>query len=136
MESLLQGIPHVTVYLDDILISGKREAAHLQSLEEVLKRLMTAGLRVKKNKCKFMVSSVAYLGHVIDAQGLHPLPDKVEAILQAPSPRNVMELKSYLGLLTYYGKFLPDLSTCLAPLYRLLSKDVRWKWSNQTGKSV
>lgn len=132
----MQGIPHVTVYLDDILISGKREAAHLQSLEEVLKRLMTAGLRVKKNKCKFMVSSVAYLGHVIDAQGLHPLPDKVEAILQAPSPRNVMELKSYLGLLTYYGKFLPDLSTCLAPLYRLLSKDVRWKWSNQTGKSV
>ena len=97
--------------------------------------MMTAGLRVKKNKCKFMVSPVVYLGHVIDAQGLlHPLPDKVEAILQAPSPRNVTKLKSYLGLLTYYGKFLPDLLTCLAPLYCLLSKDVHWKWSNQRAK--
>ena len=135
MESLLQGIPQVTVYLDDILISGETEAAHLQSLGEVLKRLARAGLRVKKHKCEFMVPSVTYLGHIIDAQGLHPLPDKVEAIQQAPAPRNVTELKSYLGLLTYYGKFLPNLATRLASLYRLLSKDVPWRWTDQHAKA-
>ena len=58
-----------------------------------------------------MASSVSYLGHKIDAEGLHPLPDKLQAVKAAPTPRNVSELKSYLGLLTYYGKFLPNLST-------------------------
>ena len=76
-----------------------------------------------------MAPSVAFLGHVIDAKGLHPLPDKVQAIRQAPTPKNVTELKSYLGLLTYYGKFLPNLSSRLAPIYSLLGKDVAWKWS-------
>ena len=113
----------------DILITGETESDHLQSLEEVLNRLVKAGLRVKKHKCKFMAPSVTYLGYVIDAEGLHPLPDKVQAVQQAPTPRSVTELKSYLGLLTYYGKFLPNLSTRLAPLYKLLGKNVKWKWS-------
>ena len=124
MESLLQGIPQVAVYIDDILITGASESEHLQSLEEVLRRLERAGLRAKKSKCKFMVPSVTYLGYVIDTEGLRPLPEKVEAIRQAPTPRNVAKLKSYLGLLTYYGKFLPNLATHLAPLYKLLGKNV------------
>ena len=131
METLLQGIPHVTVYIDDILITGENDADHLQTLETVLERLAKAGLRAKKSKCKFMVPSVDYLGYVIDAQGLHPHPDKVVAIQQAPTPLNVTQLKSYLGLLSYYGKFLPNLSTLLAPLYKLLGKDVRWEWSSE-----
>ena len=76
-----------------------------------------------KPKCQVMVPSVDYLGHVIEARGLHPLPDKVVAVQQAPTPSNVTELKSYLGLLTY-GKFLPKLSMLLAPLYKLLGKNV------------
>ena len=131
METLLQGIPHVTVYIDDILITGETEADHLQTLEKVLERLAKAGLRAKKRKCKFMVPSVDYLGYVIDAQGLRPHPDKVVAIQQAPTPLNVTQLKSYLGLLSYYGKFLPNLSTLLAPLYKLLGKDVPWEWSSE-----
>ena len=70
METVLQGIPHVTVYIDDILITGKSDVDHLQTLETVLERLAKAGLRAKKNKCKFMVPSVDYLGYVIDAQGV------------------------------------------------------------------
>ena len=131
METLLQGIPHVTVYIDDILITGKNDVDHLQTLETVLERLAKAGLQAKKNKCKFMVPSVDYLGYVIDAQGLYPHRDKVLAIQQVPTPSNVTQLKSYLGLLSYYGKFLPNLSTLLAPLYKLLRKDVRWKWSSE-----
>lgn len=84
--------------IDDILITGETEAEHLKSLEEVLDRLAKAELKSKKHKCKFMAPSVSYLGHVI---GLHPLPEKVEAIEDTPRPWNVAELKSYFGLLTY-----------------------------------
>ena len=77
-----------------------------------------------------MASSVAYLGHLIDAHGLHPLPEKICAIEEAPTPKNVTELKSYLGLLSYYGKFLPDMATRLAPLYRLLRQKVSWNWTS------
>ena len=129
MESLLNGIPHVVVYLDDILVTGPTEEAHMAALEEVLKRLKTAGLRLRKEKCVFMAPSVAYLGHKIDAQGLHPLPDKVQAIQEAPRPQNSSQLKSYLGLLSYYSKFLPHLSTVLAPLYQLLQWDRKWRWT-------
>ena len=130
MESLLQGIPGVTVYIDDILISSATEEEHLKALEEVLRRLAQVGLRVKKPKCKFMVPSVEYLGYRIDAAGLHPIADKVQAVVDVRTPTNVTELRSFLGLLTYYGKFLPNLSTLLAPLYKLLRKGVSWQWGN------
>ena len=114
----MQGISHVTVYIDAILIMGKTEFDHLQSLEEVLKCLVKAGLKVKRYKCKFMAPFVAYLGYIIDAEGLHPLSEKVQAVQQVHVTGSVTELKSYLGLLTYYGKFLPNLSTLQAPLYK------------------
>ena len=129
MESLIQGIPGVVAYLDDILICGATEKEHLAALDEVLTRLGKAGLRAKKDKCKFMVTSVTYLGHKIGAEGIHPLPEKVEAIKKAPNPTCVTELKAYLGLLTYYCKFLPNVATVVAPLYRLLRQDVPWQWS-------
>ena len=129
MEHLFKGIPGVVVYIDDILITGKDEPSHLKSLEEVLKKLSESGLRLKKDKCLFLVSSVVFLGHKIDSAGLHPLPDKIEAIEAAPTPSSVTELKAYLGLLTYSGKFLPKLSTRLGPLYELLKKGIVWKWT-------
>ena len=128
IESILQGIDGVVVYLDDILITGQTKEAHLMALEKVLSRLDRAGLRVKKSKCEFMKPSVTYLGHRIDANGLHPLPERVRAIKEAPIPKSVCQLKSYLGMLTYYSKFLPNLSTLLHPLYKLLRKDVVWTW--------
>ena len=131
MESLLQDIPSVIVYIDDILISGQSEEEHLQLLERVLDRLERAGLRLKREKCVLMAESVEYLGHRIDKNGLHPTKEKVQAVCDAPSPKNVSELKAYLGLLTYYSKFLPNLATLLAPLYQLLQSDTSWKWSSE-----
>ena len=135
MESLLNGIPHVVVYLDDILVTGPTEAEHLAALEEVLKRLQAAGLLLKREKCTFMAPSVIYLGHKIDAQGLHPIPEKVKAVQEAPKPNNVTELKSYLGLLSYYSKFLPNLSAVLAPLYKLLRQREPWQWKEPQDKA-
>ena len=129
MESLLQGIPHVAVFLDDILITGTTNDEHLASLREVLSRMEKAGLRLKETKCKFFQEEIEYLGFNIDAEGIHPTSSKLEAITSAPAPENVSELKSYLGLLSYYSKFLPNLCQEVAPLYRLLRKSTPWKWS-------
>jgi len=129
MENLLQGIPNVIVYIDDILVSGASEVEHLAVLRKVLSRLKEVGLRLKKHKCVFMTTSVTFLGHKIDAQGLHPLESKVRAVKEAPTPCNVTELKAYLGLLTYYGRFLPNRSMVLAPLYTLLRAKVPWRWT-------
>ena len=128
MDSLLQGIPHTCVYLDDILITGTTPEEHLHNLDLVLNRLQSAGLRLKSKKCSFMLTSVEYLGHVIDSVGLHPTQAKVKAIKEAPNPKNVAELHSFLGLINYYGKFLPNLSATLAPLYKLLKQNTRWCW--------
>ena len=128
MENLLKGIKGVIVFIDDILIARESDRGNLESLEEVLKRLEEANLRLKKSKCYFLKKSIDYLGHRIDATGIHPLPGKVQAILDAPAPQSVKELKSYLGLISYYSKFLPNLSATLFPLYRLLRKSALWKW--------
>ena len=92
-------------------------------------------LHAKKSKCTFLVPSVSYLGYKIDGEGLHPLPEKVKSIQDAPTPRNSVKLKSYLGLLTYYGKFLPNLSTHIAPFYQLLCCNTKWKWSGAQEKA-
>ena len=116
MENVLQGIPNFTVYLDDILLSSPTESDHLQLFDQVLDCLEKAGLRARN--IRFLCHLLhTYLGHKIDAAGLHLLPDKVQTIQEAPSPTNVQELKAYLGLLTYYTRFLPKTSTVLSPLY-------------------
>ena len=134
MESLLQDIPGVAVYIDDILLTGKTDEEHLHTLDVVLQRLEQSGLRLKKKKCFFLQTSVEYLGHRIDCDGLHPTDEKVRAIRDAPTPKNVAELRSYLGLVNYYGKFLPQLSTVLASLYDLLKKETRWSGGLHTLK--
>ena len=129
MDNLLQGIPGVCVYLDDILITGSTEEEHLQHLDEVLTRLSKASLTaLKKSKRAYLLKSVKYLGRTISKEGLHTSDLKVQAVLEAPAPRDVSELRSFLGLVNYCGKFLPDLASELAPLYKLLQKQRRWKW--------
>ena len=81
-----------------------------------------------------MKLSVTYLGHQIDEDGLHPLKDRVMAIREAPTPTSVSTLKSYLGMLSYYSKFLPNISGHLQPLYKLLRKDIRWHWGPEQRK--
>ena len=126
----MNGIPQVIVYLDDILITGRTKKEHLHNLQVVLQRLSTAGLRLKQEKCEFLVPSISYLGHKIDSQGLHPLPDKIDAIVNAAHPKSLTELKAFLGLLNYYGKFIPNLSSVLHPLYELLHSNCKWNWTS------
>lgn len=130
MEEILRGVPNTVVFLDDICVTGVNRQTHLNNLRAVFERLRQAGLTVKLDKCKFLQKNVAYLGFVIDKEGLHPDPKKVEAIKEIPTPTNVTQLKSFLGFLNYYGKFIPNLSTMLHPLHNLLKKSVRWVWDS------
>ena len=97
-------------------------------MEQVLNHIEKAGLYLKRSKYVFMAPSVVYLRHRIDSEALNPVAEKVKAVQDAPCPCNVTELKSYLGLLSYYGIFLPNLSTTLTPLYLLLQSSARWHW--------
>ena len=94
----------------------------------MLNHLNGAGLRVKKSKCEFMKPLVSYLGHQIDAQSLHPRQGKVQAIREAPTSTSV-------GMLSYYSRFMPKLSTLLHPLYKLLRKGSQWHWGKAQQKA-
>ena len=123
MDTILQG---TACYIDDIIVTGKSDDEHLAHLEEVLKRLLRHGVHVNQAKCRFLQPSVVFLGHRIDSDGIHPTDEKLAAITQAPAPENLQELRSFLGLINYYGKFIPNAATLLAPLNELLRKDAKW----------
>ena len=91
----------------------------MKNLSCVLSKLDLAGARLNKAKCSFMVSQIECLGHVIDKDGLHPIEEKIQAIKDALRPTNVTELRAFLGIINYYGKLMPKLSTQLSPLYKL-----------------
>lgn len=123
MDSILRGLDGVICYLDDILITRKSEADHMEALRKVLHRLREHGIRAKRSKCDFLKKSVQYLGHRIDSEGTHATNEKITAITSAPAPTNLSELQSFLGLLNYYGCFIPNLSSLLYTHNRLLQKD-------------
>ena len=131
MENLLQGIPHVVVRVDDILVSGKDDSDHLVNLGTVLSRLSSAGLKLRLAKCLFMQPQVTYCGYVINGDGIQPVAAKVDAIRDAPEPKDVSQLRAFLGMLNYYHRFLPDVATVLEPLHHLLRKGSKWQWGKE-----
>ena len=122
MDRILEGVAGTVCYMDDILVLGENESQHGERLMAVLQKLDKACLKLKREKCELNKSQVEYLDHVISSRGIQPSESKVEAIRDAPPPTNVTELKAFLGLLSYYRKFPPNLSSVLEPLYELLQK--------------
>ena len=102
IEGVLQGARGTAVYLDDIIITGKSVKEYEENLMTTLTKLEEAGLTVKESKCEIGMDSVQYLGYKVSREGLTPLPDKLKPILEAPAPTNVAEVKSFLGMITYY----------------------------------
>ncbi|XP_047988541.1 uncharacterized protein K02A2.6-like [Leguminivora glycinivorella] len=129
MSNLLARVSGTAVLLDDIVVTGRTIQEHRDRLQRILQILKEAGLRVNKEKCKFGKASVEFLGHMIDANGLHPCGDKIKAIMETPAPRNVKELQAFLGLLNFYDRFLAQKATVAEPLYKLLLKGAKWVWS-------
>ena len=131
METILQGLPGVVVFLDDILIVGSTKKEHDARLRMVLSRLQSAGLRLRADKCAICKTQVVFLGHLLSPNGLQPLSDKVAAIQDVQTPESTSDVKVFLGMLQYYGRFMPGLATVVEPLHRLLDKGHQWAWTPQ-----
>ena len=114
-----------------MIITGRDDEEHLANLEEVPRRLQHHGLRANKAKCELFKEKITYCGHNIDSNGLHKSAEKVEAGLKASRPNDVAEVRSFLGLITYYHRFLHNLSTAMHSLNQLLEKNHKWKWTKQ-----
>ena len=128
MDKILSGIDNVMCFIDDILIIGESEADNLKTLSQVFTRLKTYNMHLNKVKCRYLQPSVQYLGHILSEEGVKPVKDKIDAMKNAPAPKDLTELQSFLGLVNYYGIFIPSLSTLLQPLYARLNAGVKWSW--------
>jgi len=135
IESITKKLEGVEVFIDDIIVSGKTIPEHNTRLEKLLNALGLAGLRVRERKCTFLRTAVEYLGHKIDGQGLHTLDKHTAAIREAAAPQDRHELKSFLGLVTYYTKFVKNAVQILKPLYDLLKEGAKWAWSKEAGNA-
>ena len=133
MDIVLQGLPGIVCYLDDIIITGKDKQEHLNNLEQVLSRIQEYGFQVRKEKCR---DSVEYLGHIVSKNGIQMSPKKVEAIVEMPQPKDQKDLRAFLGMVNHYGKFMSNLSDLCAPLHGLLQKTAKWRWNKECKKAV
>ena len=128
MDTMLKSIPGVCVYLDDVLISGSTGQVHLDRLNRVFALMAAKSFRVAKERWALQQCEVSYLGHMIDKNGLHPLKNNVEAIMNVPAPTNTTDLNSFLGMCQFYSKFLSNLATVIKPMTQLLKKQVVFRW--------
>ena len=135
MEKALNGISYVLVRIDDILVTGKDDWGHFVILFSVLWALESSGFTVNLKKCAFFQKEITFCGYTISAQGVLPMQSNVNAVLEAPEPKNVSEVKSFLGMLNYYQNYIPSLSTVAEPIHRLLRKGAEWSWGEKQSQA-
>ena len=125
MEGVLHGLVGrcCLVYIDDIVVICETFAEHVQNLRTVLERLKQANLKLKLKKCRFAELEVEYLGHVLSERGLATDPKKIQVIRKFPVPQELKSLRFFLGLASYYRRFIPCFSKIASRLYQLTKKD-------------
>lgn len=143
MDQLSKSLKGVVTYMDDIFVHGHTKEAHDKALIRLMTTVKEHGLRIKLSKCKFALTEINYLGSVINKHGLKPDPARIEAICTMPKPTNITELRSFLGVINFYNKFINGMHNLRAPLDDLLKKDTTWSWNkscqqafNQLKKSL
>ena len=115
-------------YIDDVLVVGQNFDEHVKNLRTVLLRLREAGLKLRTTKCDLLKSRVRYLGFIVSSDGVEVDPEKTRAVSEFPVPRNVKDLRGFLGLTSYYRRFIDGYSKLAKPLHRLTGKDVPYQW--------
>ena len=132
MSNVFRGIlyDYVLCYLDDVIVMSPNFDVHKTHLRSVFDRLRQANLRLHRGKCHFALERVTYLGHIISGKGVEVDPAKIEVVKKFPRPKNMREVRGFVGLCNYYRKFLRRFSFIVAPLNRLLMKDVSFDWTD------
>lgn len=120
--------PHVFVYPDDIIIMAETFTEHLKWLAIVLRKLQAAGLTINREKSEFGCSEVKYLGFIVNKSGLQVDPEKTASVTQFPVPRNLKQIRRFLGMASWYRRFIPEFSTVAQPLSILTKKKQSWIW--------
>lgn len=135
VDQLIAGLDNVVGYFDDLCIAGRDEEHLFQTIETVLNRLRDNGFHIRREKCKFFAEEIKFLGNIINKDGLKADPDKIAAIVDLPPPTDIKSLRSFLGAINFYGKFIKNMSHLSAPLNHLLKNGVKWNWSKQCQQS-
>lgn len=125
----------VLIYIDDLYIMSSSIEEHIKNIKSVFSRLREINLKLNPDKSKICYKSLKVLGHWVSEEGISPLPENVEAVLKLPVPKNVTELKRFLGATSYYRKFIPCLSKRAYPLTQLTRKDAKFEWTEAHQKS-
>lgn len=133
MNTVLSGLQglHCFIYLDDCIVYSHDLDSHMHKLELVFSKFREANLKLQPDKCEFLRREVAYLGHTITDKGVFPNPDKVKAVTEFPAPKNPKDIKSFLGLVGYYRRFIENFSKITKPLTSLLKKDAEFHWNQE-----
>ena len=126
-----EGPDFVAVYIDDIVIFSRTLEDHIDHLRLVFERLVETGLKLKPTKCQFVRKEVEYLGHVITPQGLKTNPRLVAAVQEFPVPQSLQEVRRFLGLSSYYRRFIPRFAKVAQPLHQLTRKGAEFVWSDE-----
>ena len=135
MDQMTTGLIQTCAYLDDVIVGAPTVDELNTRVRAVLQRAQEYGFHLRIEKCKFGLREITYLGHVISANGIRPDTRKIAAILQMPAPNDVSSLRSFLGAVNYYGKFVKDMHSLRKPLDRLLLKNVKFAWTAECQQS-
>ena len=133
MDLVLAGVQwsECLVYLDDVIMLGRTFEEHLCNIRSVFERFRQSGLRLKLSKCHFFQRQVQYLGHIISREGLATDPAKTDKVLKWPTPMSKHETQQFLGLASYYRRFVKDFAHIARPLHRLTERNTAFIWTNE-----
>lgn len=129
IDQILQGLPKTLSYFDDIIVHGATKEECRNNLELCFQRLKKYDLHLNKKKCSLFQERIEYLGHIIEFNKISKSPQKIRAVVDMPRPSNVEELRRFLGMVTYYSRFLPNNSSVTYPLRQLLRKNAKFRWT-------
>ena len=135
MSQLLEGVEGAICQIDDILVYGATESDHDKTLKRVMDIIAKAGITLNEDKCQFAKKSVKFLGHWIDENGIRSDPDKIKSIVDLESPKNVSEVRRFLGMINQLGKFSENLADKTKPIRELLEKRNAWFWGDAQQKA-
>ena len=136
MQIVLAGLARVQPFIDDIIVHSTSVTEHLNDLELLFQRLVDHGMKLVPKKVHVGCRHVKFLGHVVGVDGIRPDPTKVQALLDMPTPTNVQQLRSWLGLANYYRRFVKGMSKLIAPLTKLLTKGTAFDMGPEQCKAM